>query len=63
MLKSSCFMQECPVCGRPAKIRLEYRGCRVECQHCRGQFVASDCARATGRRADRRQPVFAGAFC
>jgi hypothetical protein len=35
------FAQECPVCGRPLQIRVEYLGRSVNCQHCGGRFVAS----------------------
>ncbi len=42
MLRFPQFVQECPVCGRPLEIRLEYLGRRVGCQHCGGRFVASD---------------------
>ena len=49
MSKATYFVQECPTCGRDLEIRVEYLGKRVACQHCRGQFVASDptCAPAT----------------
>lgn len=36
------FIQECPVCGRPVQVRVVYLGRQVNCQHCGGQFVASD---------------------
>ncbi len=42
MSKATYFVQECPTCGRDLEIRVEYLGKRVACQHCRGQFVASD---------------------
>ena len=42
MLKSTFFLQECPICGRGLRIRVEYLGKRVVCQHCRGQLVACD---------------------
>ena len=42
MLKSTFFLQECPTCGRGLRIRVEYLGKRVVCQHCRGQLVACD---------------------
>ncbi len=36
------FVQECPTCGRRLQIRVEYLGKRVACQHCQGNFVATD---------------------
>lgn len=36
------FFQECPTCGRHARIRVEYLGRRVTCLHCQGRFLASD---------------------
>ena len=42
MLKSTFLLQECPTCGRGLRIRVEYLGKRVVCQHCRGQLVACD---------------------
>jgi hypothetical protein len=36
------FDQECPTCGRCLKIRVEYLGKHVVCQHCRGEFEACD---------------------
>ena len=44
MSKSTYFVQECPTCGRNLEVRVEYLGKRVVCQHCRGQFVATDAA-------------------
>lgn len=42
MAKPTYFVQECPTCGRNLEIRVEFLGRRVVCQHCRGQFLASD---------------------
>ena len=42
MSKSTFFVQECTTCGRGLRIRVEYLGKRVVCQHCRGQLVACD---------------------
>ena len=42
MLQFSRFLQECPVCGRPAEVQRKYVGQRVVCQHCRGDFVAAE---------------------
>ena len=36
------FVRECPTCGRRLQIRVQYLGKNVVCQHCQGQFVASD---------------------
>lgn len=36
------FVQACPTCGRRVQIRVEHLGRFVVCQHCRGQFLASD---------------------
>jgi transcription elongation factor Elf1 len=42
MSRSTCFVQECPTCGRSAQIRVAYLGRQVVCQHCGGQFQARD---------------------
>jgi DNA-directed RNA polymerase subunit RPC12/RpoP len=42
MSKSAYFIQECPTCGRSLQVRVEYLGRQVVCQHCRGQFLATD---------------------
>ncbi len=42
MSQVTYFVQECPTCGRRLEIRVEYLGRRVACQHCHGQFLASD---------------------
>ncbi len=42
MSNSTYFCQVCPTCGRRLQIRVEYLGKRVVCQHCQGQFVATD---------------------
>ena len=42
MLRFPCFLQQCPVCGRPLEVRRDYVGTRVACRHCNGRFVASD---------------------
>jgi DNA-directed RNA polymerase subunit RPC12/RpoP len=57
------YLQNCPICGRPLFIALEYRGRRVNCRHCGGKFIAVDpsnpCSTAQNasnalvRRADR----------
>lgn len=42
MSNSTYFIQGCPTCGRRLQIRVEYLGKKVVCQHCQGQFVATD---------------------
>lgn len=42
MSNSTYFVQECPTCGRQLEIRVGYLGRKLTCQHCQGQFVASD---------------------
>jgi hypothetical protein len=42
MSRSAYFMQECGTCGRSLRIRVEYLGKRVVCQHCKSQFCAAD---------------------
>ena len=42
MSNSTYFIQGCPTCGRRLQIRVEYLGKRVVCQHCQGNFAASD---------------------
>ena len=40
MLQFPYFQQECPICGRPLRVRVEHVGKRVSCGHCLGKFVA-----------------------
>ena len=42
MVESTYFIQECPTCGRSLRIRVEYLGRHVVCQHCRGKLIAHD---------------------
>ena len=42
MHRSTYFNQECPICGRGLRVRVEYQGKNVYCQHCKGQFLACD---------------------
>jgi transcription initiation factor IIE alpha subunit len=42
MAEATYFEQECPTCGRNLRIRVEYLGKRLVCQHCHGSLVASD---------------------
>ena len=36
------FIRECPACGRPIQIKVEYWGRRLYCQHCGCRFLAMD---------------------
>lgn len=49
-----CYHQACPVCGRSLLIRVTLLGRPVYCQHCGGNFIASDTEPPRGRDADRR---------
>ena len=42
MLKPVYYVQECPTCGRSLQIRVAYLGRRMVCQHCLGEFEATD---------------------
>jgi hypothetical protein len=42
MNRATYFVQECPTCGRRLQIRVEYLGKLVACQHCRGEFEATE---------------------
>lgn len=42
MVSTVYFLQNCPICGRPAEIRVSYLGRQVTCSHCRGEFLARD---------------------
>jgi DNA-directed RNA polymerase subunit RPC12/RpoP len=42
MMHSTYFVQECPTCGRTLRIRVEYLGRQLTCQHCRGKLQAQD---------------------
>ncbi|MCA9134037.1 MAG: hypothetical protein KDA45_12810 [Planctomycetales bacterium] len=33
-MKQASFLQDCPVCGRPMRVRLELLGQRIRCGHC-----------------------------
>jgi hypothetical protein len=54
MLQSPYFVQECPVCGRPLRVRVVDLGRRVTCQHCLGRFTASDPALRRGPATERQ---------
>ena len=47
MSVTTYFAQDCPVCGRGLRIRVEYQGRAVKCRHCQGEFEA--CDPASGR--------------
>lgn len=42
MAMRNFFYQECPVCGRHLRIRLEHLGRELACTHCQGNFTARD---------------------
>ena len=42
MAEAMYFLQECPTCGRNLRIRVEYLGKSVVCQHCHRSQVARD---------------------
>ena len=42
MLRFPYFLQECPICGRPAEVQTQFTGRVVKCRHCGGDFVAMD---------------------
>ena len=42
MSQATYFHQSCPTCGRHLRVRIDYLGKSVVCQHCRGRFVAYD---------------------
>ena len=42
MSRPTYFVQECPTCGRPVRVRVEHLGRAVVCEHCQGKFQALD---------------------
>ena len=62
MSRSTYFFQDCPTCGRILRVRVEYLGKKLVCQHCQadfdacdptsGSFPPSDSGLALVRRAD-----------
>jgi hypothetical protein len=60
MFHNPHFVQECPVCGRPLQIRVEYLGRLLTCQHCGGRFTAKDAASPV-ESAPRANPLLARA--
>ena len=52
MSSSTYFSQECPTCGRNLRIRVEYLGKLLVCQHCHGQLYARDTVNVSIDEAD-----------
>ena len=42
MPQTTYFVKECPTCGRKLQVRVEYLGREMMCNHCGGDFIASD---------------------
>jgi hypothetical protein len=42
MMMRNFFYQECPVCGRHLRIRVEHLGRELAWTHCQGLFIARD---------------------
>jgi len=42
MSSRTYFSQDCPTCGRKLRIRAEYLGKLLVCQHCHGKLHACD---------------------
>ena len=56
MMMRNFFYQECPVCGRHLRIRVEHLGRELACTHCQGLFVARDPAMPPAPPAETMQP-------
>jgi hypothetical protein len=41
-MTATFFYQECPTCGRALRVRINYLGKTVVCEHCQGSFIAQD---------------------
>lgn len=41
-MTATFFYQECPTCGRALRVRINYLGKTVVCEHCQGSFTAHD---------------------
>lgn len=52
MSTATCFFQECPTCGRSLRVRVEYLGEQVVCQHCGAQFQAYEAHGASSSLTD-----------
>jgi len=58
MVRSPVFFhQQCPVCGRVVRVRVSLLGRQVFCQHCQGNFVASDSSMGGGEPSCAETPV------
>ena len=42
MTGATFFVQQCPTCGRNLHVRVEYLGRSIACQHCHGEFTATE---------------------
>ena len=51
MSNATFYVQECPTCGRRLKVRVDYLGKSIACQHCRAIFEACDPASQSRRSA------------
>jgi len=45
MSSRTYFSQDCPTCGRKLRIRVEYLGKLLVCQHCNGRLRAREATR------------------
>ena len=52
------FQQNCPICGRPVKMKKKLKFMMVVCNHCGGNFKAS--GRSEGARVNTILPVSQG---
>ena len=52
MSSRTYFFQECPTCGRNLRIRVEYLGKLLVCQHCHGKLSARDTVNVSIDEAD-----------
>ena len=43
-MRNLFFHQQCPVCGRPMRVRIEFRGERIRCGHCNAVCDAHESA-------------------
>ena len=57
MSNSTYFVRECPTCGRRLRIRVEYLGKVLVCQHCQGEFEALDPSNVRLDSADRKNAL------
>ena len=52
MSRSTYFFQDCPTCGRNLRVRVEYLGKKLVCQHCQADFDACDPASESYPQSD-----------